>query len=62
MEEEILGPIVRIDFERKLYVPFNSMEYLIGCFQTILGDSDRVKLNEQFLQYQFLSKIIFQNP
>lgn len=50
LDDKILGHAVRIDFERKLGVTFNSVEYFVGCFPSILGDMDRDKLNEQFLQ------------
>ena len=53
--EEILGHAVWIDFERKLDVTFDSVEYFVGCFPSILGDINRDNLNEQFLQYQFMS-------
>jgi hypothetical protein len=53
--DEILDHAVWIDFERKLDVTFNSVEYFVGCFPSILGDINRDNLNEQFLQYQFMS-------
>ena len=53
--EDILGHAVWIDFERKLDVTFDSVEYFVGCFPSILGDINRDNLNEQFLQYQFMS-------
>ena len=59
LDEEILHHAVWIDFERKLDVTFNSMEYFVGCFPSILNDKDHDKLNEQFLQYNF--SLIFQN-
>ena len=31
------------------------MEYFVGCFPSILGDISHDNLNEQFLQYQFMS-------
>ena len=55
MGEENLGHAVWIDFERQLDVTFDSVEYFVGCFPSIKGDINRDNLNEQFLQYQFMS-------
>ena len=57
MGEEILGHAVWINFEIKLDVTSDSVEYFVGCFPSILGDINpgRDNLNKQFLQYKFTS-------
>lgn len=55
LDDELLDHAKWMDFNQKLKFTFNSVEYFLTTYSNILHDVDTDKLNDQFIDYQFLS-------
>lgn len=55
LDDQLLNNAVWLDFDQRLEITLDAVEYFVGRYSNILGDLDVDKLSEQFIEYQLLS-------